>query len=346
MNRAREAFPELEQPGIQGYSAANPAADYLLLTAVASAAVPCVSDGRPTPWTVRVAEGELLVSAEELSYGSPYDPTNRGVVMLCGAVIENLRIALHHRGRACSIRLFPDPTNMSLVASIRPTGLMRLHTEDKVLQTLLPPRAHPRAVHHHTGLLSPALLAVYRHAVHCAGAWLDIVADDRRRKILGDLAMEAESALELERTGRDADAQAGCRERKTGAEVPPDSGALVELLGSLGGRIRSQTGAEQSPAPSVRERIVDSPLLCVLVTPGDGAANWIIAGRALQRLLLHAAAQSMSATIFEALLEQPVARDAVKSLLFANGTPQAILRLDFEEQEKGIAQPLASAVYH
>lgn len=341
----REAPRELADWG-QGAPSAHPSADYLLLSTVATAAMPCVAGGRPTPWGVRVAEGALLVNAEALLDGELHDAANRGLLMLCGAVIENLRIALHHRGRACSIRLFPDPTDISLVASIRPSGAIRLHTEDKVLQTLLPPRAHPRAVHHRTGLLSPALLAVYRHAVRGAGAWLDIVADDRRRQILGDLARDADSALSLERACLDTDATADRGDRGAEAVRRPDAGALAELFASLGGRIRSRTDAEPSPAGSVRERIVDSPLLCVLVTPGDGAANWIIAGRALQRLLLHAAAQSMSATVFEAPLEQPMLRDAVKSLLFANGTPQVILRLDFDEQEPGFAQPMASAVYH
>jgi hypothetical protein len=307
--------------------------------------MPRVSGGRRAPWRIRVDDGALLVSAHALPDRDLHQGTTRELAMLIGAAIENLRIALHSRGRACSIGLFPDPGDVSVIAAIRPSGVMRLHTEDKVLQSLLPPRAHPRAVHHRTGLLSPALLAVYRHAVRCTGAWLDIVTDDRRRNLLGDLACEAE-----------ADRGLGCKylhsaarteRRDHGAEPVPgfDASSLPELLGSLGGRVRSRVEAHERPAGSLRERIVDAPLLCIIATPGDGVANWIMAGRAIQRLLLHAAAQTMSATIFDAPLHRPVLRDAVKSLLVADGTPQMILRLDFDELEAGTAQPMASAAY-
>jgi hypothetical protein len=345
MTDARRSIPELECRAIHLSNVTPSLPDVALLHAVAQVAVPSVADARRKPWSMRIGIGELLFSSESLVDAGLGDPANRFVLMLCGAALENVRIALHHRGRACATVLLPDPGDPSLIASIRPLTQMMPHTEDAVLRTLLPPHARRRTLHHRNGLLSPALLSLYRHAVRCSGAWLDVVADDRRRALLGDIV---------------SDACAGRREYASSAvPLPPHDGegshrcgravdarAFGELLGSLGGRIGSLSDPELTEAGSLRERIVDSPVLCILGTAGNTPSDCIMAGRALQRLLLHAAAQAMSCTFFPKPLEQPRYRDAVKTVQFGEGTPQAILRLDFEEQESGIAQPLASAAYH
>jgi hypothetical protein len=65
----------------------------------------------------------------------------------------------------------------------------------------------------------------------------------------------------------------------------------------------------------------------VLTTPGDSAADWLRAGLALQRLLLHAATRWVFASMQSQPLESPAGRSQVRTLLQLPGQPQMLLEL-------------------
>jgi hypothetical protein len=65
----------------------------------------------------------------------------------------------------------------------------------------------------------------------------------------------------------------------------------------------------------------------VLLTPGDRRADWLRAGQALQRLLLHAASKWVFASLHTQPLEDPVTRDLIRDRLTLPGSPQMLLQL-------------------
>ncbi|GIH81500.1 nitroreductase family protein [Planobispora longispora] len=77
-----------------------------------------------------------------------------------------------------------------------------------------------------------------------------------------------------------------------------------------------------------RARFEDRPRLAVLTTPGDGPADWLRAGQALQRLLLAATVHGLSASF----LNQPLdLRDMRRHTdpRHPGGHPQMIIRLGY-----------------
>ena len=65
----------------------------------------------------------------------------------------------------------------------------------------------------------------------------------------------------------------------------------------------------------------------MLLTPGDRRADWLRAGQALYRMLLHAASQRVFASLYTQPLEDAAARDLIRSQLALPGRPQMLLQL-------------------
>jgi hypothetical protein len=76
-------------------------------------------------------------------------------------------------------------------------------------------------------------------------------------------------------------------------------------------------------------RFEEAPTLAVLTTPRDSRADWVMAGQALERVLLVATIEGLSATFANQPLEQPSLRWLVRDPDEAIGFPQMIMRLGY-----------------
>jgi hypothetical protein len=65
----------------------------------------------------------------------------------------------------------------------------------------------------------------------------------------------------------------------------------------------------------------------VLLTPGDGRADWLRAGQALHRLLAHAAGKWVFASLYTQPLEAAAIRTLIRDRLALPGAPQMLLQL-------------------
>jgi hypothetical protein len=65
----------------------------------------------------------------------------------------------------------------------------------------------------------------------------------------------------------------------------------------------------------------------ILATPTDGKADWLRAGQALHRLLLHAATQWVFASLHTQPLESPPTRTQITTGFTRPGSPQIVLQL-------------------
>ena len=65
----------------------------------------------------------------------------------------------------------------------------------------------------------------------------------------------------------------------------------------------------------------------MLVTDEDEPADWICAGQALQRVLLRAAAEDVSAAFHSQALEVSELREFIRARFCDGGHPQMIMRL-------------------
>ena len=64
-----------------------------------------------------------------------------------------------------------------------------------------------------------------------------------------------------------------------------------------------------------------------MITTADSKADWLHAGQALHRLLLHAASRWVFASLHTQPLESPPIRAEIKARLALPGIPQIVLQL-------------------
>jgi hypothetical protein len=75
----------------------------------------------------------------------------------------------------------------------------------------------------------------------------------------------------------------------------------------------------------------ESPALAVLGTPNDTQEDWILAGQALARLLLHACRHNVQASFLNQPVQLPTLRPQLQGLLGNPGFPQVVMRLGYTD---------------
>lgn len=283
---------------------------------------------RALPWSVNREGDALMLRIEQLREELLRDRANREVLIACGAVLANLKLAAHHLGFELDVELWPEGKDSPTVARIMLGPPVTPASEEEVLFDVLDGGARPPA-RGGGGGVSPALIAVLRHAARSEGGWLDLVSDDARREIVGDLEREAVAISDAERSARrllSARYGSGVLGPQFAIGGAP---ALGELLGTLGASVHPSNEWSAGRAATMRGSAIEAPLLAVLGAADDDPTSWLRSGNALQRVLLHASVQGLTATFLNEPLHHPLLRDALRSVLFADGAPQAIVRFDF-----------------
>lgn len=120
-------------------------------------------------------------------------------------------------------------------------------------------------------------------------------------------------------------------------EVPPvarDRVAVVLREADLARLLTEHRpgAADQKAADLDAKLLVDAPYVAVLGTPGDGPADWLVAGQGLQRVLLVAAADGVLGGFLNAPCQIGDEREHLRELMPEIPWPQAVLRLGFPTQ--------------
>jgi hypothetical protein len=109
----------------------------------------------------------------------------------------------------------------------------------------------------------------------------------------------------------------GLAEGRQGPKAP--AGLLRRLLQRAG---RAGREAERRCADQTRT-------LLLLTTRGDGPADWLEAGRGMQRLLLRGAAEGLLASYLSQAVEVPDVRVRLRRILGEAGQPQLLFRMGY-----------------
>lgn len=291
--------------------------------AVADAARLAPSIHNSQPWTFRRVDGGLGI-LEDLTRALPVvDPVGRDRLISCGAAVLNARIALRARGLSPSVTLLPDPAEPRLVAVVRSTGALPVGAEDFALAEAIPiRRTHRRVYRSH--LVAEGDLLELRRAVVAEGARLNL-ADPAARRKLAHLLRRAvrHQAADHELRG---EVERWVRRDSGGGAV---DGIPQESLGTSPYPVDSLVHAGHAGAPEatgVEEEMARSTVL-VVSTRGDSRLDWLVAGMALQRLLLVATTKGLVATFADQAVQEADLRVEVAEAMGIWGQPQVMLRI-------------------
>jgi hypothetical protein len=274
------------------------------------------------PWKFR-ADGEVIELFADPERKLPLvDPAGRELMISCGAALFGLRLAYRKLGYLADVQVLPDPANHGLIATVRPGGRATLTSAEAELLAAVPHR------HTHRGPFVPGEVAARLLGEMQADAAAEscqlLLIDDRATIVgLGKLVARA-AAQQRADAGISAELQrwVPAPDRLARDGVPARARTGLPGAGtplSLPPRDFGQPGSEQAGGPP-------PAATAVLWTAGDTAPDWLHAGQALHRLLLHAATRWVFASLQSQPLESPRNRREVRKLTGLAGYPHMLLQ--------------------
>lgn len=292
------------------------------LLATASRA-PSLHNSQPWCFLVRPHVIELWADPERRLPAA--DPTGREQRLACGAALFNLRLALHGLGVRPLVTLHSDGIHPDLLASVRFGGRRAPTPVQRRLLAAVPRRRTNRSPFTDEPVTTGERAALHRAAVE-EGAWLHMVDDQRERLALARLTAEAHAVQRADPAYRAEVAQwtavTGGRADGVPArdgEQRPGAHERWVMRDFTGGQGRSNTSAG---VPFERE-----PAIAVLTSYGFGPSADVTAGQAMQRVLLTATVEGLTASFLSQLIEVERAREELRRLIGSPRGPQVVLRI-------------------
>jgi hypothetical protein len=299
-----------------------------VLRAAIDYAVQAPSSHNTQPWLFRVQGDGLELYADRTRALPVIDPDDRELTMSVGAALLHARVALRHFGWESLIERLPAEDDDDWLARVR-LGAGRSPTPDEEQLFLAIAKRHTNRFAFEPCELPESLVSALQLDAREEGAWL-YVARDLLRDRLADLIAEGDRLQSADRSFRRELAAWMHPSRSRSRDGMPayalGRGALAAELAPF---VVRTFDVGRGQAARDRELARGSPVLAVLGTSGDGPANWLAAGEALDRVLLHAAAKGVSASFLNQPVEVRALRGRVAELIEMNGYPQLVLRLGY-----------------
>ncbi|MEW2048064.1 nitroreductase family protein [Streptomyces sp. NPDC005476] len=286
------------------------------------------------PWRFRFLRSDSAFQVtSDLERAMPRaDPTTRGLHLGCAAALFNLRVAVAHAGWATATELLPDPADPRLLAVVRLIGPAL--TANDVSEDLSP--LYPAIRRRHTSrqpftdeAIPPAIKNALSAAALLEGVRL-IFPDAWHVHTLLDLVHDAE--------GRDAMDAAASEELRHWTRLGPEAGEAArdgvpeyafgprKLYG--GAPVRDFAGRGVVPGREAAA-FENAPQLAILGTADDRPRDWLLAGQAMERVLLQATLDGLATSLTSQALEWPELRWTVRDPQSAMGFVQMVLRLGY-----------------
>ncbi|WFE34513.1 nitroreductase family protein [Micromonospora sp. WMMD975] len=274
------------------------------------------------PWRFRLRDGGIEVTVDPRRALPATDPTGWGARVACGAALFNLRLALAVAGTPATVRLRPYPTDPDVVARLEPDVPRRPTPTEQSLHGAIARRFSNRAPFWPDPVPAEARWRL-GEAARAEQCWLELVIGASAVNALAEVARSAHRVLErdpayvAERVDwmRSEPAPDGVPAAAGGPQSEPQD--LLPQRG-FGGRHRAP-GRDFEP----------EPLVAVLGTPGNTGTDQVVAGQALQRVLLTATDAGLGASLLSQPIEVPAAREALRLSLGRFGTPQMVMRIGY-----------------
>jgi hypothetical protein len=284
------------------------------------------------PWWFGTRGSTVTLHADPDRRLNVADPDGREMLISCGAALCTLRLAARRLGLAPRIRMASDPERPGLIADVTlEPAQPPSEDENRMYDQIRRRRTHRGGFRPES--LPAGLLQALRTCALDENAALRVVADPRARIALGALTEVAEQMLRqkpdycLEMARWAPRPGSGRRDGVHEDAYPRDPERTDPHFAQRDfarGHGWGLTSDERHGAPGV---------VALLTTKTDERAAWLQAGQALQRVLLHAAGNDVSAAFHTQALEIPELRDFVRTHFCDGGHPQMIIRLGLAGRE-------------
>ncbi|GAA1256633.1 nitroreductase family protein [Sphaerisporangium rubeum] len=311
------------------------------LRSAVEAAVWAPSLHNSQPWSFVIEGDEIRVRADPERWSRAGDPEGREQLISCGAALFTIRTALRAAGLRPVVTVLPDPDRPAVLASVRADGPMDADEQVKLMNEQIPARRTHRAGFADEPVPQDLVTALVKQA-EAEGAHLLLVEQDAAVRALAAITAAAQEiqagdrafTLESVKWGRPPGSRHG--DGVPAAAYPRDPRRTSPHFAQRDYAHGNAWGTGEDRGDETA-----TGLVAMITTRADDRRDWIAAGQALQRVLLHAAANGVRAAFHTQALERPLLRAFIREELCAGEHPQMILRLGHTGTEThGVRRPV------
>ena len=281
------------------------------------------------PWRFTTSGERLELWADRTRALPVLDPFDRELVISCGCALTNLRLSLHRFGYRGSVELLPENDEPDLLAAIGLGERMEPGQDDFTLFDAIPLRRTNR--HQFEDKCIPDdITELLKSAAAEEEAWLCHYREPEGKYALADLISRGDRAQFGDHRFRDE--LAGWlrpTHAPDGDGIPGygfGSGGQAALASPFAMRTFDMGGTR--PARD-HELAAASSMLAVIGTPEDDRRSWLLAGQALERVLLLARTHGVWASFLNQPVEVEPLRSELRDLVGLGGYPQTLIRLGY-----------------
>ena len=292
------------------------------LRRAAAAGIRAPSLHNTQPWLFRLRDGAIEILADPARRLVLADRTGWAARLACGAAVYNARLALATAGTPAEVVPRPDDSEPDLIARLTPGPERPPTYAERDLFAAIPRRHSNRAPFWPDPVPADTRVRLIE-AARVEGAWLDLLVGMTALSGFAEIAQSADRVLR--RDARYQSEMAGWTHVDAAPDgVPVVAGAPVPEPQDL---LPQRVFADRRRAPG--RDYEPEPLVGILGVAGDSRIDQIVAGQALQKVLLTATDAGLAASMLSQPIEVPAARDQLRRSLRRAGIPQLAVRLGY-----------------
>jgi hypothetical protein len=278
------------------------------------------------PWRFDLSPDGLDVFADPSRQLRALDPTGRQLIISCGSAVFNARVSLAAAGLDARVERLPDPAHANLLARI--TAVDRLGGQVDSI-SFLEPAIELRQTNRRQFSDDKVPVELLDSLVAAASAEhsdLLVVAREDDRLALTVLSQRADAIQNTDPAYR-AELRAWTTDDDNRTDGVPVQ-AVPHVDGSAHDEIpiRDFDGLGSGSLPAETHSSHRQCLL-LLGSSGDGPADWLRAGEALERVLLEITRRGFAASPLTQVVEVPSTRAALRNALGLTMYPHVLLRV-------------------
>jgi hypothetical protein len=313
---------------------------------IVAAATRAPSIHNTQPWRFVAGPDRLDVHLDTERALPVLDPTGRQQIISCGSAVEFAAVSLAAAGHAAEVDLLPDGADPGHLATVRITGGHEPADDDRALAGVIERRHTVRAAFQPRALPEDLVDRLQRESA-AFGTWFKPITRSEEEVATVFLISRAEDMeqsdpaylAELQSWMRtDPGAVDGVPVEAVPSEDPhsrPSNWLIRDFV--VGQREEPASPFLSGPAAGEAPPEVERPLVVLMGTEDDDRYSWLLAGRALGRVLLRATAAGVVASPLTQALDWPVTRTRLQSRLSLVGHPQMLLRMGYAPDAAGKA---------